>query len=137
MPTVYVARSQAFQKWSADVGLTKHTYKVGVIEGDPSAAIASLNESGFAGERDWKLVVQQEAAEIDEASLLARLAAKEKPIDPGYYPKLKGARGLFKVKIANVTTQMLVKVALEGGDTAIIKAKPADVAAYLLRSALE
>ncbi len=135
MPTIYVARSQAFQKWSADVGHTKHTYKVGVVDGDAAAAVASLNQAGFAGVSDWKLVRKEPIDEADEAVVMARLAAREKTVDPTYYPKLKGARGVFKANIANVATQLLVRATLDGGDPATIKPKTADVAAYLIGKA--
>lgn len=137
VPTIYVARSQAFQKWSADVGHTKHTYKVGVVDGDPAATVASLNESAFAGVSDWKLLRKEPIDEADEAAVLARLAAREKTVDPTYYPKLKGARGIFKANIANVATQLLVRATLDGGDPAAIKPKAGDVVAYLIAKARE
>ena len=137
VPTIYVARSQTFQKWSADVGHTKHTYKVGVVEGEAAAAVASLNEAGFAGVNDWKLVRKEPIDDGDEAAILTRLAAREKTVDPTYYPKLKGARGIFKANIANVATQLLVRATLDGGDPGAIKPKAADVAAYLIGKARE
>ena len=130
MPVIYVATSKANQEWGADVGLGKNLYKVGVAA-TPEEALA-----GFAGQADWK-VLKTEDTEMAEDEALARLARKEKPVDPTYYPKLRGARGLFKVGVANVENSMLVALALDGKEPGkSFKAKPVDIAKYLINNAL-
>lgn len=135
MTLLYVATSKGLAAWAADVGLTKHIYKLGVAEGPVDEAIAALNREAFAGESDWKLLHKQEVAEIDEASAVARVAAREKIVDPAYYPKIRGATGIFKVKIGNVANHLLVKRALAGEEAKLEKVKTADIARYLLQSA--
>ena len=135
MAFLYVATSKALAAWAADVGLTKHIYKLGVAEGAVEDAIAALNGEAFAGESDWKLLQKQEMAEIDEASAVVRVAAREKMVDPNYYPKIRGATGIFKVKIGNVANHLLVKRALAGEEEKLEKVKTTDIARYLLQSA--
>lgn len=132
MATIYVATSKANQEWGADVGLGKNLYKVGIVEdGTPDQALA-----GFAGQTDWKVLATEET-ELAEADALARLARKEKPVDPNYYPKLRGAQGLFKVNLTAVENSMLVAMALEGKEPGkTFKLKPADVARFLIGNAL-
>ncbi|MGE4280431.1 MAG: hypothetical protein AB7G62_12635 [Magnetospirillum sp.] len=130
MAFIYVATSKANQEWGADVGLGKNLYKVGVAD-EPEAALA-----GFAGQSDWKILKTEETT-ISEDDSLARLGRKEKPVDPNYYPKLRGAQGLFKVNVANVENSMLVALALEAKEPPKgFKAKPADIAKYLINNAL-
>jgi hypothetical protein len=107
MPTVYVARSESLQEWAADVGLTVHVYKVGVADSAEAAATA-LNAESFAGASDWVVIVSEEA-NVEEAAALAKVGAKEKAVDPLFYPRIKGATGLFKVKMTNVQTRLLVQ----------------------------
>jgi hypothetical protein len=137
MPTVYIARSPSLQEWAADVGLTENVYKVGVAD-SPEAAVATLNDGSFAGASDWLVVVSEETAAADEAALLAKVGAKEKAVDPLFYPRLKGATGLFKVKMTNVQTRLLVQKMMAGEDEKITKKpKVPDIAGYLLRTALD
>lgn len=136
MAVVYAAFSKGLAQWGAEVGLTKHIYKLGVADGSAAAAVEALNASQHAGESDWKLLAKQEVDSAVEAALLEKLARKEKLVDPAHYPKIKDAPGIFKVKMANVENHLLVKTALEGRDTAGIKVKPADVGAYLIRNAV-
>lgn len=132
MAVIYVARSTALGKWASDVGLSKHVYKVGVAEGPAKPLVAA----GWAGEGDWTLVKQEEAEGLSEEEALVRLARKEKMIDPTLYPRIKGARGVFKVLPAHVESHILVSRALEGAAERIaIKLKPADFAAYLIKNA--
>jgi hypothetical protein len=136
MSVVYVARSPSLQEWSADVGLTEHVYKVGVAD-DAEAAVKTLNDENFAGVSDWAVLTSGEA-KADEAASLAKVAAKEKAVDPLFYPRIKGAMGLFKVKIKNVQTRMLVQKMMEGGEEKLTKKpKAPDVAAYLLSTAFD
>ncbi len=135
MTVLYIAISRNLAGWAADVGLTKHVYKLGVAEAAADDAIEALNDDGFAGENDWRLLRQQEVDDPEEASALERLAKKEKMIDPNYYPKIRGAVGIFKVKIGNVANHLLVKRALAGDEQKLDKVKTADIAAYLIQNA--
>lgn len=72
---------------------------------------------------------------IEEAGALARVAEKEMTIDPDYYPQLKGAAGIFKVKLVNVENYVLVRKALAGEQTKAVRIKPTDFADYLIRNA--
>ena len=132
MPTILVAKSDALQAWAVDVGLTKHVFWVGVSEEPAKVAVASLNARRLAGRDDWRLLGQRAVDQADEATIRARLAARETRLDPAYYPQLKGADGLFKVKPANVENQLLVRRALAGELPKAVKLKPADFAQYLL-----
>ena len=133
MAVIYVARSANLGKWASDVGLGKHVYKVGVAE-EP---VKPVIEAGWAGETDWTLVKKQEAGDISEEAVLERLSAKVKPVDPFYYPRLKGAVGIFRVPQANVENHLLVARAMAGAEELLPpKVKPADFAAYLIKSAL-
>jgi len=130
MPFIYVATSKANQEWGADVGLGKNLYKVGVADA-PETVLA-----GFAGQADWK-ILKTEETELSEDDALSRLGRKEKAVDPNYYPKLRGAQGLFKVTIANVENSLLVALALDGKEPPKgFKVKPADIAKYLINNAL-
>lgn len=135
MAVVYAAFSKVLAQWGAEVGLTKHIYKLGVADGSAAAAVEALNASQHAGANDWKLLGKRELDSADEAALIEKLARKEKLVDPSFYPRIQGATGIFKVKPANVENHLLVKIALEGKDTAGVKVKPADVGAYLIRNA--
>jgi len=137
MGILYVATSKNLASWAADVGLTKHVYKLGVAEGTADDAIKALNDDGFAGESDWRLLNQQEVDDPQEADAVERLAKKEKMVDPNYYPKIRGAVGIFKVKIGNVANHLLVKRALAGDEQKLDKVKTADIVAYLIQSVLQ
>jgi hypothetical protein len=132
MATIYVARSSKLSRWASDVGLGKHVYKVGVADGDPRPLAAA----GWAGESDWTIVRKEAVEGLGEAEALARLARKEKMIDPNLYPKLKGAQGVFRLTQQRVENHITVARALAGeSDRRDLKLKPADFAAYLIHSA--
>jgi hypothetical protein len=132
MSILYVARSVKLGRWASDVGLGKHTYKVGVTEDDPKALAAA----GWAGEADWKIVRREEVEGLSEAEALERLSRKEPMIDPNLYPKLKGAAGVFRVAATRVENHIIVSRALAGdSDRLDLKLKPADFAAYLMHNA--
>jgi hypothetical protein len=135
MAEIYVAASRSLQAWGGDVGLTKHLYKVGVAEDSADAALARLTADGCAGRTDWKLVRKVGAEGLDEATAIARLARKEMAIDPTYYPQLKGADGLFKVKLTNVENHVLLRQALAGEQPKNVRMKPTDFADYLIHAA--
>ncbi len=136
MAVIYVASSKALSDWGASVGISKSLYKLGVAESGKDA-VAALNEEAVAGATDWKLVKAEAAPDdADEAALIARLARKETAVDPRYYPRMKDAAGVFRVKPKNVENSMLVEKAMAGQASLDFKVKLADVAAYLIRNAL-
>lgn len=138
MPLLYVATSKNLSNWAFDVGLTKFIYKIGIAEGKADKSIAALNDHAVAGEADWKLVKKQPVeAVVDEQAIVERLATRERLIDPAIYPKIKGARGIFKVKITNVANHMMISRALAGEDFKVDKVKPADVADYFFKNVQE
>jgi hypothetical protein len=132
MTVVYVARSAKLQKWASDVGLSKHVYKLGACDGDLKALVAA----GWGGETDWLLLGKETVEGVDEAALVARLSRKEKMVDPVLYPKLKGVAGFFKIPPTRVENHIIVTRALAGDDSGDLKLKPADFAAYMIKSAL-
>ena len=135
MMVLYIATSKNLAGWAADVGLTKHVYKLGVAEGSAADAVKALNDDGFAGESDWRLLKQQQVDGLEEADAVERLSKKEKMVDPDYYPKIRGAVGIFKVKIGTVANHLLVKRALAGDEQKLDKVKTADIADYLIQNA--
>lgn len=137
MSSIYVATSKGLAAWGSDVGLTKYIYKIGVSEGPVDTAIRALNEAGYAGQDDWKLARKLDGVEADEAEVLSRVSAREKPVDPNYYPRIKNTTGIFKVKVANVESQLLVQQALKGEDPHLVKVKAADIALYLVNLAAQ
>lgn len=131
MPSIYVARSVKTGKWASDVGLGKYVYKIGVAD-DPKTAAAA----GWAGETDWSIVKAEPVEGLDEDEAIDRLAGKERMIDPNLYPKLKGARGIFRINPVKVENHIVVSRALAGdSDLKALKLKPADFAAYLIHNA--
>ena len=133
MGSIYVARSAKLARWASDVGLGRYVYKVGVTEEDPKA----LATQGWAGESDWTIVRKRAVNGMSEEEALARLAGKEKMIDPNLYPKLKGALGVFRLTAPRVENHILVSRALSGeGGVAAIKLKHGDFADYLIHNAL-
>lgn len=52
MTVLYIATSKNLGGWAADVGLTKHVYKLGVAEGSADGAVKALNDDALAGESD-------------------------------------------------------------------------------------
>ena len=135
MAVVFVARSAALTKWASDVGQGKHTYKLAVADDD--AAMKAAIVAGWGGETDWKLVHSQEVDGVSEDDALARLTRREKTIDPTYYPRLKGAAGVFRVSLTNVQNSLLVAQAMDPDQPLTdVKVKPKDITDYLIRNAL-
>lgn len=132
--TIYVAKSKSLQKWGAEVGLTKHLYKVGVADGDAEAAVEELNAGGHGGRNDWRLIKKQDVDSIEEQAAYARLSRRVTAVDPDYYPKIKGAPGIFKINVEGIEQQLLVQRAL-AGEIKPVTIKQADVAEYLIRNA--
>ena len=133
MAFLYVARSPKLSRWASDVGLGKFVFKVGVADEDPKLPAAR----GWAGESDWTIVRKQSVEGLTEDEVVARLAGKEKMIDPNLYPKLKGAAGVFRLTAPRVENHILVTRALAGeGDPRELKLRPGDFADYLIHNAL-
>jgi hypothetical protein len=131
MPNIYVARSVKMGKWGSDVGLGKLVYKVGVTNDDPKAVAVA----GWAGETYWSIVKSEPIEGLDEEGAIERLVLKERMIDPNLYPKLKGARGVFRLNLVQVENHIVVSRALAGeSDLKAVKLKPADFAAYLIHN---
>lgn len=137
MPVVFVAKSKGLEKWGADHGLTKHVYKLGVAEDSAEAAVERLNAEAVAGHADWKLVKKKEVEAAEEEALYARLAKTQRAVDPAYYPGIKGARGIFKVKPADVERSALVGQAVAGEEMKAVKVNAASIADYLIKNALQ
>jgi hypothetical protein len=137
MATLYVATSKGLAGWGSDVGLTKYIYKVGVTDETADVAVKGLNDASYAGQTDWRLARKLDGIDADEATILGRVGAKEKAVDPAYYPRIKNTTGIFKLKIANVESQLLVQQALKGEDPHLVKVKSADIAVYLLNLAAQ
>jgi hypothetical protein len=135
MAVVYVAKSTGLQKWGGEVGLTKHLFKIGAFDGKIQDAIKALNDSVCAGERDWKPIAHEERESAAEGTIIDRLGMKEKLVDPNLYPRLKGERGIVKVKPENVANHLMVKKALAGDENIAIKLKPVDIGHYLIVNA--
>ncbi|MGH6988962.1 MAG: hypothetical protein ACREFD_01950 [Stellaceae bacterium] len=132
MGTLYVARSAKLSGWASEVGLSKHVFKVGYTDEPLREAV----KSGWAGGDDWVIVRKLKADGLDEDAIVARLQRKEKMIDPAYYPRLKGATGIFKVVPEHVENHIIVAKSLEGGELPkITKLKPIDFADYLIHNA--
>lgn len=136
MPVVFVAKSKGLEKWGADHGLTKHVYKLGVAEDSGEAAVERLNASAAGGHADWKLVKEKEVEAANEAEVLERLGRKTKAVDPAYYPGIKGARGIFKVKPVDIERSVLVGQAVAGEEMKPVKINATSIADYLIKNAL-
>ncbi|HWG79410.1 MAG TPA: hypothetical protein VN681_06530 [Stellaceae bacterium] len=132
MGVIFVARSAKFGKWASDVGLSKNVFKVGYSEEDPKPVI----EQGWGGETDWTLVRKRDADGTSEEQIVQRLARKEKLVDPNYYPRLRGATGIFKVSPEHVENHILVARVMTGAsERQELKLKPTDFADYLIHNA--
>lgn len=135
MSEIHVAASKSLSEWGAEVGVTKQLYHVGIADAGAAEAVAAMNEARFAGVDDWKLIKKADAGALTEEVALGRIGGREKPVDPNYYPRLKGARGIFKVKPENAERHFLVKRALAGEMTKVIKLRPLEIATYLIETA--
>ena len=135
MSVIYVARSKSLSDWGAGVGISKSLFKVGICEGGAKQAVAALNEQECAKATDWTLVKAETEDALGEAEMLERLAARQTLLDPNYYPRLRGASGIFRVRPEAVENSVLLEKALAGVQSLNITIKPADFAAYLFKIA--
>jgi hypothetical protein len=136
MAVIYVARSKILSEWGGDVGLSKNLYKVGVFDGTGKEAVEALNEEQVAGVDDWALLKAADAGELDEEAALASLTRKKQAIvDPKYYPRIRGAAGIFRIKPKDIENSMLVEKAMAGEESLNFTLKPADIANFLIRNA--
>ena len=137
MPTIYVAASKSLQEWGSDSGISKHIYMVALTD-EPVADVAkTMVDSALMGQTDWKVIAKRDVPEIDsEDEMLARLALRLKMIDPKYYPRLKGARSVFKVNPLDAESHYVMKQAMAGEQPKVTKLKPADIGNYLIENAL-
>jgi hypothetical protein len=134
MGILYVAFSAKFSEWASDVGLSKNVYKVGCAD-EP---VEERVKAGWGGADDWILVRQRAADDVDEATILSRLQRKEKMIDPNYYPRLKGATGIFKVAQEHVENHIFIAKSMANEPLPKgLKLKPTDFADYLILNALK
>ncbi|MBL8645067.1 MAG: hypothetical protein JNK21_14120 [Rhodospirillaceae bacterium] len=137
MGIVYAAKSAALQEWGSDVGISKHIYKVGLTD-DAAEMAKTLNDTAVLGQTDWKIIAKRDVPEItDEDDMLARLALRLKLVDPTYYPKLKGARSVFRLNPHDVESHMVFKQTMAGEQPKVKKATPAEVGNYLIENALK
>lgn len=134
MTTLYIAQSPIMQDWGADVGISKHLYRVGVTEDAAKDAVAELNAEGYAGHKDWELIGERTVDAVDAAGLAVRLGERQKVIDPLYYPKLRGAKDIVKLDPRKVEANVVIKRTMAGHDSKVPKLKPADMAAYIMDS---
>jgi hypothetical protein len=134
MGAIYVARSAKFSEWASDVGLSKHVYRLGYTD----ESVEEVIKANWCGFDDWTIVGKKTADGVDEAELVAKLARKEKMIDPVYYPRLKGATGIFKVAQDHVENSIIVaKTMANDALPKSLRVKPSDFAAYVIENVLK
>jgi len=136
MPIIYVAQSKSLQKWGWDVGLSKHLYIIGLTEQKADTIAGDLNQNQHAGCSDWKLLAHEVSDAAEESEIYQRIGRKETLVDPTYYPRLKKASGVCKVKIENVEHALLVEKALANQELTSVKVTAKRLATYLIRIAL-
>src|SRR5262249_20863335 len=73
----------------------------------------------------------------DEAEIFAQLAKTQRAVDPAYYPGVKGARGIFKVKPVDVERSALVGQAVAGEEMKAVKVNAVSSADFLIKNALK
>ncbi len=135
MPSIiYVAFSPTMQEWGSDVGVSKHLYKAGLTDEDPKDAIQELNDATYAGQKDWELAGAREVADMDPETFTARLAERQKTIDPLYYPKIKGAKDIVKLEQRKVEANIVIKRTMEGRDSKVPKLTPILMADFVIDS---
>ena len=134
MAVLFVARSAELSDWAADVGLSKHVYKLGVTE----APIKDVLAAGWCGFGGWSLVRKRDKIEgPDNDSAIEQVASRVKMVDPNLYPRLRGETGIFKVTPTQVVNHILLTRALAGtAESGEFKPKHPDFGDYLIHCAL-
>jgi hypothetical protein len=142
MVMLFIAHSPTLADWGGDVGLSKRLFKVGLC---PDRCIANQDDfavyaqaQAFAGVQDWVLIGAEPTADgrSEQEVIEALEKRRQKPVDPRYYPKIKGEVGLFKVAEADVQRQIILARAMAGeSENKKIRLKMADFADYLLKNA--
>ena len=135
MAVIYVARSKTLSDWGSSVGISKHLFKVGIAPDSAKQAIAALNEQAYAGAEDWRLLKADDGGGLTENEELERLTLKIKSVDPNYYPRTKGAKGIFRIKPQDVENSMIVERAVAQEASLHFKLKPTDYGVYLIKNA--
>ena len=133
MPTIFVASSATMQEWGSDAGISKHLYRVGLTEDDVKAAVDDMNAESYAGQKDWVLAGSA-TVDMEADGFLARLADRQKLVDPLYYPKIKGAKDIVRIDQRKVEANIVIKRTMEGRDSKVPKLKPKDIAEYIISS---
>lgn len=136
MALIFVAKSKGLQEWGSDVGISKNLFKVGLFDGKAADAAADLNGRKYLGYGDWAILGKKDSELTDEAAMLETMASRVNRVDPNFYPRIKGDRGVFKVNIQNIEAQLVIQAAMAAGDAKVPKIKPADIANYLIDAAL-
>jgi hypothetical protein len=136
MPTIFVAASPAMQEWGNDAGISKHLYRVGLTEDEDKAAVDEMNAEGYAGQKDWVLAGSRAVEGIDADGFLARLADRQKVVDPLYYPKIKGAKDIVRIDQRKVEANIVIRLTMEGRSSKVPKLKPKDIAEYIVSSVM-
>lgn len=136
MSVIYVASSKTLSNWGASVGISKSLYRVGLADDDAADEIAEMNSQKVAAADDWKLVRSAEAGDLDAATLAERLAAADIVVDPAYYPKLRRAEGIVRIRPETVENSLLVEKAMANEANLNMTIKPRDIADWLIRLVL-
>lgn len=132
MSVIFVASSKTLSNWGASVGISKSLYKVGLAD-DAGDAVDELNTDKVATADDWKLVKATDAGDLAASDLTERLANADIIVDPDYYPKLRRASGIVRVRPETVENSMIVERALANEANPNAKIGPADIAAWIFR----
>ena len=134
MPYCYIARSKSLQEWGNAVGISKNLYKVGITQEDVKSVVSKMNLENYAGKNDWKLVLHGSVEESKDSLIYEKIKQSIDMIDPEYYPQIRGAIGIFKVKLQNVEDSLLLGFALQNKEKPIngVKVGSKEIAKYIL-----
>tara|TARA_Y100000590_G_C15584242_1_gene963531 strand:- start:346 stop:762 length:417 start_codon:yes stop_codon:yes gene_type:complete len=134
MTYCYVAKSKSLQDWGHSVGISKHLYKVGITSTDVKDTISKMNYENYAGRNDWKLIMHDSIEEVEDSLIFEKINKSIDMIDPTYYPQIKEANGIFKVKLQSVEDNLLLSIALQNkeGSHKGIKVGAKQIAKYIL-----
>jgi hypothetical protein len=114
MSLIFVARSAELCEWGSDVGLGKTLFLLGLVS--DVQTLETQFKTPLCGCSDWTIIKKQDGDYGPEDTLFESLSWKEKMIDPSLYPRLKGQKGVFRIKLLNVENHLFVKKALVEDD---------------------